>query len=49
MNVAAEDTRRYETHAEWCVYLAQRGQLAPLHRPCKTSYYCKAYDAHVIR
>ena len=38
------DTRKYKTHAEWCQYLAARGMLAPLHRLCKHTLYCRAYE-----
>lgn len=28
------DTRRFETHGEWCTHLAARGFLKPEHRQC---------------
>lgn len=34
VRAGVEDTRRFETHAEWCTHLSARGMLSPDHRPC---------------
>ena len=42
------DTRQYETHHEWCQFLANRGQLASQHRACRHTPYCVASSDRVV-
>lgn len=40
MNRDHDDTRRFDTHAEWCAHLARNGSLDAAHRLCTNSDKC---------
>jgi hypothetical protein len=42
VNERFTDTRRYQTHGEWCTFLALRGTLARPHRLCTAGGPCLA-------